>query len=107
MAKKNNKICIACGKAYEFCNSCEQYDHLPRWMNIVHNENCRKLLYIAADYNIGKINAEQAREAFKDCDLSYKDKLDSSILDVVNIAMPKKNKKTQEMPEASEAVIEE
>lgn len=107
MAKKNNKICIACGKAYEFCNSCEQYDHLPRWMNIVHNENCRKLLYIAADYNAGKINDEQAKEAFKECDLSYKDELDSSISDVINKVMPKKNKKTQEVLETPEAVIEE
>ena len=103
---KNNKICIACGKAYEFCNSCDQYDKLPRWMNIVHNEHCRKLLYTAADYNSGAINEEQAREAFKECDLSYKNKLHKSILDVINSVVVKKTSK-KEKEENNEEKVEE
>ncbi len=102
MSKKNTKTCIVCGKTYEFCNSCKQYDMLPRWMNIVHNENCKKLLYIASDYNNGKIDKEQAMNAFKDCDLSYKNDLHKSILNAINAVMEKKNHK-----KAKEIVIEE
>lgn len=71
---KNNKTCILCSKVYTFCNRCEEFDHLPRWMTIYCSENCRKIFLTLTDYNAGKLSKEQAYEVLKNCDLSDKDK---------------------------------
>lgn len=37
----NNRICLACGKAYEYCGSCPSSLNLPVWKNIFDTENCK------------------------------------------------------------------
>lgn len=81
---KNNKKCILCGKVYTFCNRCEEFDHLPRWMGIYCSENCRAIFNILTDYNGGHITKEEAIQKLNDCDLSYRDhfnKFNKGIID--------------------------
>lgn len=70
---KNNKTCILCGKVYSFCNRCEEFDHLPRWMAIYCSDNCRKIFSALTEYNAGNITKEQAAVELSKCDLSDKE----------------------------------
>lgn len=90
--RRENKTCICCGKKYEFCLNCAEYDHLPRWMNIWHNENCKNLFDITTEYLAGNITSEKAKEEFAKCDLSYKNELHESIINAIN-EVNKRNKK--------------
>jgi len=86
MMKKNNKECITCGKIYTFCNGCSQFDHLPRWMNLYHNENCMNIFEISTDYAGKYITKETAKDKYDACDLSYKDNLRPNIIKIINEA---------------------
>lgn len=70
---KNNKTCILCGKVYSFCNRCEEFDHLPRWMAIYCSDNCRNIFSALTEYNAGNITKEQAAIELGKCDLSDKE----------------------------------
>ena len=49
---KNNKKCILCGKVYSYCNSCSEFDHLPRWMDCYCSENCKEIFNALSAYNM-------------------------------------------------------
>lgn len=70
MVKKNNKKCILCGKTYTYCSRCEEFDHLPRWMEIYCSDNCRTIFNTLTEYNAENITAREAAERMKDCDMS-------------------------------------
>lgn len=100
MVKKNNKKCILCGKTYTYCSRCEEFDHLPRWMEIYCSDNCKKIFNILTDYNAKILPAKEAAKRLKDCDISnvgnfheFNQKLiaeiqeaDPAIADVVTLA---------------------
>lgn len=64
----NNRICLVCGKAYEYCNSCNR-KRLPVWMNLFHEENCKKIFDTANDYTHKIINASDAKKILSTCNL--------------------------------------
>ena len=68
--RKNNRTCICCGTKYTYCSGCSEYDHLPRWMSIYHDANCREIFTILMDYEIKEITKEQAVERLHKCNLS-------------------------------------
>lgn len=74
MVKKNNKKCILCGKTYTYCNRCEEFDHLPRWMEIYCSDNCRTIFNTLTEYNAKNITAEEAAKRLEKCDMSDIDK---------------------------------
>lgn len=82
--KKNNKTCIACGTRYTFCSGCAQYDHLPRWMAIFHEENCKDIYNTVNDYINSGLSKEDAKELLDKCDLSNKDKMHHVLLNAIN-----------------------
>ena len=79
MLKRKNKTCITCGENYTFCTGCSEFDHLPRWMAMYHNENCKELFDITTGYLCGHISADEAKERYEKCDLSYKENLREKI----------------------------
>lgn len=72
MATKNNKKCILCGKVYSFCNRCEEFDHLPRWMAIYCGDNCKTIFMTLTDYSSGNLTKAEAAATLRKCDLSKK-----------------------------------
>lgn len=79
MVNKNNKTCILCGKKYTFCNRCEEFDHLPRWMGIYCSENCKNVFMTVTDYKSNEIDKNTAVKMLSSCDLSEKEKYHKSI----------------------------
>lgn len=66
----NNRICLACGKAYEYCSSCSGSLNTPVWKNIFHTENCKNVFEIVSDYAQNVITKETAKTKLQKCDLS-------------------------------------
>lgn len=83
MANKKRK-CIVCGKEYDYCNNCRQYKHLPAWMALYHDENCRNIMNIATEYMAGNMTKETAKLELDACDLSGKKSFKESVLKAVN-----------------------
>ena len=79
MMKKNNKTCICCQKKNTFCLNCSDFDNLPRWMAIYHDENCKKICNATSQYKFNNITKEQAREILNGCDLSHKKSFNKTI----------------------------
>ena len=65
----NNRICLVCGKAYEYCGSCNG-KKLPTWMNLFHDENCRQIFHAVSDYSQNVITKDSGRDKLSGCDLS-------------------------------------
>ena len=82
--RKNNKTCILCGKVYTYCEHCKDFAHLPVWMNIFHEENCKKIFSIATEYNLGNISEDVAKDKLADCDLSNKDNFKQNVKDLID-----------------------
>lgn len=65
----NNRICLVCGKAYEYCEHCSG-NKSPIWMNLYHDNNCRQIFHAVSDYNQKVITKEEGRERLSECDLN-------------------------------------
>lgn len=82
--KKDNKTCILCGKKYSFCNRCEEYDHLPRWMAIYCSDNCRVIFNEISAYNMKLRSKKDAAKNISECDLSRKDEFNAQCQKYIN-----------------------
>ena len=69
---RHDRECVICGRHYDYCPNCAQYDEKPRWMFMFDNENCKKIYDVVNDYKIGKIDAQAARSRFNNLDMSQR-----------------------------------
>lgn len=69
------KHCILCGTKYEYCGNCDRFNHLPRWMETIHSENCRQIFHAIMDYRTGVKTPKECADILNNCDLSYRDKI--------------------------------
>ena len=69
------KHCLLCGAKYEYCGNCDRFNHFPRWMETLHNENCQTILHTVMEYRGGLKSAAEAAKILRSCDLSYRDKI--------------------------------
>lgn len=70
----NNRICLTCGKAYEYCGSCPNSLNLPVWKNLFDTEICKTVFETASDYAQKVITKESAKSK-----LSYRDISDTTM----------------------------
>lgn len=80
----NNRICLACGKPYEYCGSCPSSLNLPVWKNIFDTENCKTVFETVSDYAQNAITKESAKIRLSKCDVSgvFKDNIKNLIDDI-------------------------
>lgn len=67
--KQNNKTCIACGKQYTYCNRCDDYAHLPKWMTMWCSERCKDIFNIASYFLNKELTADAANERLEQYNL--------------------------------------
>ncbi len=99
MKRKNNRICLVCGKVYTFCPDCADDMRKPLWMTTFCGENCKALFDITAQYQTGEIDKETATLKYQNCDGSY--------IDAVVKASVKDTYKELTAPKVEPAPIEE
>ena len=101
---KLNKICIVCGKKYEYCPHCSADNSKPSWMNMFCSENCKNLFQAATDYYAGELTPSKAKTIVGKADLSNKDNFKSSIIKFIDDLSSVKAEKIEDtLPEAIEA----
>ena len=85
----NNRICLTCGKAYEYCGSCPSSLNLPVWKNLFDTENCKTVFETVSDYAQKVITKDVAKKKLSNCDtyINYKENIQKYLDDI--IAEPK------------------
>lgn len=80
----NNRICLTCGKPYEYCGSCPSSLNLPVWKNIFDTENCKTVFETVSDYAQNAITKESAKVRLSKCDVSctFKNNIQKLIDDI-------------------------
>lgn len=80
----NNRICLTCGKPYEYCGSCPSSLNLPVWKNLFDTENCKTVFETVSDYAQNAITKESAKVRLSKCDVSgiFKDNIKKLIDDI-------------------------
>ena len=70
MGKKNNRVCIICGKEYHYCSACGEDAGKPTWYFIFDGQNCHDIYEVCTQYRDKKIDAKKAYELISKLDLS-------------------------------------
>lgn len=60
-----DRICLCCGKVYQYCPSCKDYDPNKTWMFLVHDENCLDVYNVWQQYRGKEISKEDAAKVLK------------------------------------------
>lgn len=89
----NNRVCLTCGKAYEYCGYCPTSKNLPMWMNLFDTENCKNVFETVSDYAQGAISKETAATNLSLCDLSKVSTYKENIQKIVSEIIDNKNDK--------------
>lgn len=99
-----NRICLTCGKAYEYCGSCPTSLNLPVWKNLFDTENCKTVFETVSDYAQKVITKDVAKEKLSKCDTSskYKENIQKYLDDIITEpkveVIVKTEKETQFIP---------
>ena len=70
MGKKNNRVCIICGKEYRYCSACGEDAVKPTWYFIFDGQNCHDIYEVCTQYRDGEIDAKVAYEKISKLDIS-------------------------------------
>lgn len=70
MVEKNNAVCSICGSPYHLCLSCKDSMKLHPWKIHCCSSECYKTFQIVKGYNNGVYTKEEAKDKFKNVDLS-------------------------------------
>ena len=70
MGKKNNRVCIICGKEYRYCSACGEDAGKPTWYFIFDGQNCHDIYEVCTKYRDGEIDAKVAYEKISKLDIS-------------------------------------
>lgn len=101
MLKGKKKTCVVCGAEYDYCNHCKSQSHLPTWMSLYDNENCRTIMNICTEFMAGNVSKADAKKVLDACDLKNKNSFSASVLNAVNlIYAPSKTAKADAKTEA-------
>ena len=84
----NNRICLTCGKAYEYCGSCNSSLKYPVWMSIFDTENCKNIFEVVSDYKQKTITKKRAIERLEKCDLTNRNDLKANMKEIINELFP-------------------
>lgn len=81
----NNRICLTCGKAYEYCGSCPSSLNLPVWKNLFDTEDCKTVFETVSDYAQKVITKDVAKKKLSNCNTSikYKENIQKYLDDII------------------------
>lgn len=80
----HERKCTICGKQYEYCPRCKQYENMPTWYLIYDSENCKHLYETVNKFAFNHITKEEAIEELKDIDMTNKNEYPKDIQTVLD-----------------------
>lgn len=101
MALKD-RICLCCGKTYQYCPSCKGYDPEKTWMFLVHDEKCLDVYNIWQQYRGKEIDKDTAAKALKALDVTEILKSGSPVVPVLKEILDIKDEVKEEIAEEKE-----
>ena len=87
LEKKNNRVCVCCGKTYTYCPTCGKDSVKPIWMNTFHDENCKTIFYAVVDFLTGTINKNEAKKILSKCSINRGVKFKGNIPETIDVIM--------------------
>lgn len=105
--KKYTKICKTCGKEYQYCAYCNEFSHLPTWMILFHDENCKDIWFAISDYYTEAKSNEEIKAKLLSCDLSDQKHFTKKIQAAIKELIPMTSEKTTESQIETQEVINE
>lgn len=80
----HERKCVVCGKTYQYCPRCKQYETLPKWKLNFDTEECKEV-YDAVDKFVFKhITAEGAKKILNNSNVQIKnDELKKTIASIL------------------------
>lgn len=100
MAEKNNSICCICGTPYHLCISCAEHKNINPWKIYTDTSEHYKIFQILHGVTVGVYTKDEAKEKFKNVDLSdlenLRDDIKATIKDIIGIDKKKKISKSVE-----------
>lgn len=86
MAKQRK--CIFCGKTYEYCPHCNDYNKYPGWMDKFDSEECRDIYNAMCGYSIRTFTSEQVKEVLDKYNIKDYSKFSEVIRKRLNEILP-------------------
>lgn len=80
----NKRNCVICGAEYEYCPSCKKYNHLPRWMFLFDNQNCKDIYEIINQYDAKVIDKTEAKTKLAELDITKKESFADSFRKMID-----------------------
>ena len=92
----HERKCVVCGKTYQYCPRCKQYETLPKWKLNFDCEECKEVFDAVDKFIFKHITAEEAKKVLSNSKVQVKNtelkKTIASILITEDKKQPKKNK---------------
>lgn len=92
----HERKCTVCGKTYQYCPRCKQYETLPKWKLNFDCEECKEVFDAVDKFIFKHITAEEAKKVLSNSKVQVKNtelkKTIASILITEDKKQPKKNK---------------
>lgn len=79
--KRYERHCLCCGRVYEYCSHCNDFDPTESWKYLYHDKNCMAIANIWYAYRGNEISKEEAKEQMS----QYKPNIDE-VLKYTSIA---------------------
>lgn len=104
MAKRE---CLLCHVTYDYCPYCEKDRNKPRWMVMLHDENCHNIFDALQQNYTHKDSDEVTIAKLKACDLSVLEKSTEAVKNQVKEIFAKeiKEENKQEEPVKNTEVV--
>ena len=84
MPDRNTKrICSTCGKTYNYCAHCGEYNPREPWRYLWCSEWCMDLFHVCSEYNQGNIDAQEAKSRLRNLDISSNKSLHPKLAETI------------------------
>ena len=91
MSKK--RVCLTCGKEYEYCNNCNDTNKYPTWMAEFHDETCKEIFNAVSAYNMQLVSKEDVKAVVKKYNVTdfgiFKKSIKDKLTEIVGDNKPK------------------
>lgn len=107
MVKKNNATCSICGKSYHLCVSCRDSMAVNPWKMHTDTSECYKVFQIVKGYTTNVYTKEEAKEKFKNVDLSNLENFMPHIKQIVKDILKEEKIVSKPVKEVDTIIVEE
>lgn len=81
--RKFNRICIVCGKNYEYCSHCGKFNPREKWRYLYCSENCREIWKVCNGVENEGLSIAEAKQRLSKCDVPSNDVINKDLVPII------------------------